>query len=132
MPNHKSVSVRILLRKLARNFEAIIFLCKQLLSERNFIYLASVLVGISCGLAVIVLKSFAHNVFVFANYVNGFLKFPFFSILLPIIGILLTVFVIRRVLNGELEKGSSKILYAVAKKGGIIPKKQMYAQIITS
>ncbi|WP_395064469.1 chloride channel protein [Flavobacterium sp.] len=132
MSNRKSVSLQLLLRKLARKFEAVIFLCKQLLSERNFIYLACVLVGISCALAVIVLKSFAHNVFVFANYVNGFLKFPFFSILLPIIGILLTVFVIRRVLNGELEKGSSKILYAVAKKGGIIPKKQMYAQIITS
>lgn len=132
MPNRKSVSVKLLFRKFARKFEAVIFLCKQLLSERNFIYLACVLVGISCALAVIVLKSFAHNVFVFANYVNGFLKFPFFSILLPIIGILLTVFVIRRVLNGELEKGSSKILYAVAKKGGIIPKKQMYAQIITS
>ena len=132
MPNRKSVTLQLLTRKLARNFEAIVFLCKQLLSERNFIYLSCVLVGISCGLAVIVLKSFAHNVFVFANYVNGFLKFPFFSILLPIIGILLTVFVIQRVLNGELEKGSSKILYAVAKKGGIIPKKQMYAQIITS
>jgi CIC family chloride channel protein len=132
MPYRKSVSLQILFRKLARNFESIVFLCKQLLSERNFIYLSCVLVGISCALAVIVLKSFAHNVFVFANYVNGFLKFPFFSILLPIIGILLTVFVIRRVLNGKLEKGSSKILYAVAKKGGIIPKKQMYAQIITS
>lgn len=132
MTNRKSVSVQLLFRKFARKFEAVVFLCKQLLSERNFIYLACVLVGISCALAVIVLKSFAHNVFVFANYVNGFLKFPFFNILLPIIGILLTVFVIRRILNGELEKGSSKILYAVAKKGGIIPKKQMYAQIITS
>ncbi len=132
MTNRKSVSLQLLIRKFARKFEAVVFLCKQLLSERNFIYLACVLVGISCALAVIILKSFAHNVFVFANYINGFLKFPFFTILLPIIGILLTVFVIRRVLNGELDKGSSKILYAVAKKGGIIPKKQMYAQIITS
>lgn len=132
MQHKNSTSLRLFLRKQARRFEAILFLCKQLLSERNFIYLACVLVGISCAFAVIVLKSFAHNVFVFANYINGFLKFPFFSIVLPIIGILLTVFVIRRVLNGELEKGSSKILYAVAKKGGILPKKQMYAQIITS
>lgn len=132
MQHKNSTTLRLFLRKQARRFEAILFLCKQLLSERNFIYLACVLVGISCSFAVIILKSFAHNVFVFANYINGYLKFPFFSIILPIIGIVLTVFVIRRVLNGELEKGSSKILYAVAKKGGIIPKKQMYAQIITS
>ena len=132
MPNKFSVIIRLLFRKVSSKFEAVIFLCKQLLSERNFIYLSCVLVGISCAFAVIILKSFAHNVFVFANYINGFLKFPFFNFILPIIGILLTVFVVKRVLNGELEKGSSKILYAVAKKGGIIPKKQMYAQIITS
>lgn len=132
MHQNNSTTIRLFFRKQTRRLEAILFLCKHLLSERNFIYLACVLVGISCAFAVIILKSFAHNVFVFANYINGFLKFPFFTILLPIIGILLTVFVIRRVLNGELEKGSSKILYAVAKKGGIIPKKQMYAQIITS
>ena len=132
MPNKLSAIFRLVFRKISHRFEAVIFLCKQLLSERNFIYLSCVLVGISCAFAVIILKSFAHNVFVFANYINGFLKFPFFTFILPIIGILLTVFVIKRVLNGELEKGSSKILYAVAKKGGIIPKKQMYAQIITS
>ena len=132
MHTPKKASLNLFIKKITRNFEAILFLCKQLLSERNFIYLSCVIVGISCSLAVIILKSFAHNVLVFATYINSFLNFPFFSIILPIIGILLTVFVIRKVLNGELEKGSSKILYAVAKKGGIIPKKQMYAQIITS
>ena len=95
-------------------------------------YFSCIVVGISCALAVIVLKSFAHNAFVFANYLNGYLKVPFFNIILPIIGIVLTVFVIKNFLDGKLEKGSSKILYAVAKKGGILPKKQMYAQIITA
>ncbi len=132
MPNRIIISFVQVLRKLARKFESVLFLIKELLSERNFIYLGAILVGISSSFAVIILKSFAHNVFVFATYINGFLKFPFFTVILPIIGILLTVLVINKLLNGEIEKGSSKILYAVAKKGGIIPKKQMYAQIITS
>ena len=88
--------------------------------------------AISCSLAVILLKNFAHSVFVFANYVNTYLKLPYINSLLPIIGILLTVFVVKHLLDGSIEKGSSKILYAVAKKGGIVPKKQMYAQIVTS
>ena len=117
MSNRNSTVIKLFFRKQARRLEAIIFLCKQLLSERNFIYLACVLVGITCSLAVIILKSFAHNVFVFANYINGFLKFPFFTFILPILGIVLTVFVVKKVLNGELEIGSSKILYAFAKKG---------------
>ena len=132
MPNRNFATLRLFFRKQSRRLETILFLCKQLLSERNFIYLASVLVAITCGLAVIILKSFAHNVFLLANYINVYLKLPYINSILPIIGILLTVFVVRNFLNGNLEKGSSKILYAVAKKGGILPKKQMYAQIITS
>ena len=132
MSNRKSLYLILYFRKLARKLESTLFLAKTLLSERNFIYLSSVLVAISCAFAVIILKSFAHNVFIFANYVNGYLKLPYINSFLPIIGILLTVLVIRKFLDGTIEKGSAKVLYAVAKKGGILPKKQMYAQIITS
>ena len=132
MPIRVTASVLLFFRKIIRRLESIFFLAKTLLSERNFIYLSSVAVAISCAFAVIVLKSFAHNVFKFANYANGYLKLPFANSIFPIIGILLTVFVIKKFLSGSIEKGSSRILYAVAKKGGILPKKQMYAQIITS
>jgi CIC family chloride channel protein len=102
------------------------------LSEKQFIFLSSVLVGISAAFAVIVLKSFAHSVFSFATYINGILKLSFINSVLPIVGILLTIFVVKRVLGGTIEKGTSQILYAVAKKSSVIPRKQMYAQIITS
>jgi chloride channel protein, CIC family len=131
MLNKKSTYI-LLSRKIFRRLETILFLCKAILSERNFIYLSCILVGVSSALAVIILKSFAHNVFLFANYINAYLKLPFINSILPVIGILLTVFVIKNFLDGKLEKGSSRILYAVAKKGGIISKKQMYSQIITS
>ena len=131
--SHKRPSVlQLLFKKIAKKFEALFFIAKDFLSERHFLYLSCVVVAISCAFAVIVLKAFAHYVFVFATYINGFLKLPFINSIFPIIGILLTVFVIRNFLNGRLEKGSSRILYAVAKKGGILPRKQMYAQIITS
>lgn len=132
MPNRISAKIAFTFRKLFRRLESVFFLAKTLLSERNFIYLSSVAVAISCAFAVIVLKSFAHYVFIFANYANQYLKLPYANSIFPIIGILLTVFVVRKFLDGSIEKGSSRILYAVAKKGGILPKKQMYAQIITS
>ena len=132
MPPKKTSPYKILSRNILRRIENYFFLIKGMLSERHFIYFSCVIVAISCSLAVIVLKSFAHNVFLFATYINDYLKLPFINSLLPIIGILLTVFVIKNMLDGKLEKGSSRILYAVAKKGGILPKKQMYAQIITS
>jgi CIC family chloride channel protein len=107
-------------------------LAQSKLSNKQFIFLSSVLVGISVAFAVIVLKTFAHWVFSFATYINGTLKLSFINSILPIIGILLTVFVVKKVLGGTIEKGTSQILYAVAKKASIIPRKQMYAQIVTS
>ncbi len=132
MPTRISANFQLYIRKIIRRFESFFVLAKEILSERNFIYLSCVAVAISCALAVIVLKSFAHNVFLLANYLNTYLKLPYSNSILPVIGILLTVFVVRRFLDGKLEKGSSHILHSVAKKGGIVPKKQMYAQIITS
>ena len=132
MSSRKASIFKIFFRSIFRRAEHLVFLLKEKLSERNFIYFASVVIAITCSLAVIILKSFAHNIFLWANDINAFLKLPYINSLLPIAGILLTVFVVRNFLGNSLEKGSSKVLYAVAKKGGIMPKKQMYAQIVTS
>jgi CIC family chloride channel protein len=121
-----------MLKKFFSRLESIIAWSQSILTEKQFIFLSSVLVGISSAFAVIVLKTFAHWVFSFATYINGILKLSFINSILPIAGLLLTVFVVKRVLGGTIEKGTSQILYAVAKKASIIPKKQMYAHIITS
>ena len=121
-----------MLKKYFRRLESIIALAQSLMTPKQFLFMSSVLIGISCSLAVIVLKTFAHSVFSFATYINGILKLSFINSILPIIGITLTVFVVNKVLNGSIQKGTSQILYAVAKKASIIPRKQMYAQIVTS
>ena len=132
MPIKKASPAKVAFRNIFRHIENFFFLLKELLDERHFIYISCVIVAVSCSAAVILLKTFAHQIFVWANVINGYLKLPFINSLLPIAGILLTVFVVRNFLGNHLEKGSSKILHAVAKKGGLIPKKQMYAQIATS
>jgi CIC family chloride channel protein len=121
-----------MLKKALHKIEQTIAWSRSKLGDKQFIFLSAVLVGISAAFAVIVLKAFAHWVFTFATYVSRILKLGFFNSILPIIGILLTVFVIKKFLSGTIQKGTSQILYAVAKKASIIPRKQMYAQIITS
>ncbi len=121
-----------MLKKAFHKIEQTIAWSRSKLGDKQFIFLSAVLVGISAAFAVIVLKAFAHWVFTFATYVSRILKLGFFNSILPIIGILLTVFVIKKFLSGTIQKGTSQILYAVAKKASIIPRKQMYAQIITS
>ena len=119
-------------KKSIRKIESVIAWSQTKLSTRQFLFLSSVLVGISAAFAVIVLKTFAHWVFTTATSINAILKLSFMNSLLPIFGILFTVFVVKKLLGGTIEKGTSQILYAVAKKASVIPRKQMYAQIVTS
>ncbi len=121
-----------MLKRIVHKLESTLVWAQSKLTEKQFIFLSSVLVGISSAVAVIILKSFAHSVFSFATEINGILKLSFINSVLPIIGILLTLFVVKRLLGGTIEKGTSQILFAVAKKSSVIPKKQMYAQIVTS
>lgn len=122
-------------KKYFNKLESLTVLAQNKLSSKQFIFLSSVLVGLLSAFAVIVLKTFAHWVFSFATYVTSnanIFKFGYIKLMMPIIGILLTVFVVKKFLGGSIEKGTSQILHAVAKKASIIPQKQMYAQILTS
>lgn len=132
MTNHKKSPFRNFFRKNFRRLEGFIFYLKSFLTPRQFIYLACFLVGVSAAIAVIVLKTFAHWVYIFAQYIDSILHLPYSNSTLPIIGIVLTAIVVKKLLDGSIEKGTSQIMYAVAKKSGIMPKKQMYAQIVTS
>lgn len=121
-----------MLKKYLYRIESLLAWAQTKVTNKQFIFIASVLVGITVGFAVIVLKAFAHWVFVFATYINGIIKLSYINSLLPIIGLLLTAFVVEKLFRGKLEKGTSQIMYIVAKKASIMPKKHMYGQIITS
>lgn len=111
---------------------AAIFWLRDRLTPRQFLLLSSVIVGISSALAVIALKTFAHEVFLFASDLNHKVHFQYLNLILPVIGIVLTVFIVQRVLKGNLEKGTWRIIFAITKRSSILPRVQMYAQVITS
>lgn len=103
------------------------------LTEKQFLLLSSALVGLSAGIAAVILKSF---VFFIRHYVvekNIFTtSFKYFYLLLPLIGILFTVIIVRRFFKGKLERGTSSILFAIAKKASFLPFSQMYSHLVTS
>lgn len=101
------------------------------LSKKQFILLSSVLVGLSAGMAAIVLKVFAHYIFNAAS-LNEKFGIPYLYLFLPLLGILITVLIIKKILKSKLDKGLSQIHYSVAHKSSMMPKEQMYAQILTS
>ena len=66
-------------KKYLSKLETVIAFAQSILTQKQFIFLSSVLVGISAAFAVIVLKSFAHWVFTFATYVKWNFKIGFYQ-----------------------------------------------------
>lgn len=102
-------------------------------SEKQFLIFSSILVGISAGLAAVILKVFVH--FIRRFVIEGWLlhlHFKYIYLLLPVIGIGITVFIVQRFFKGKLFRGTVNILQSIAKKKSFLSFQQMYSHIITS
>lgn len=102
------------------------------LSPRHFFILSSIIVGLSSGLAAIILKYFVHSIETIVTYYSHNYEEFFLFTLFPIVGIGLAVFYVQRFLHGHFRKGSAEIVYAITKKSSILPSSQMYTHLITS
>ena len=102
-------------------------------SEKQFLIFSSILVGISAGIAAVVLKLFVNAI---RHYlVDGFLlkyDFKYLYLVLPLIGIGVTILIIKYILHNQLSKGNTDILFSIAKKSSFLPFRQMYSHVITS
>lgn len=89
------------------------------------------LVGLTAGIAAVVLKTLVHYIHRLVTH-NNTSSFQYLYVILPLAGILLTVFYVKRYRKGKLGRGTSNILYAIAKKSSFLPKDQMYSHVVTS
>ena len=85
------------------------------LSKKQFLLIASILVGLSAGFAAILLKLFVHYIFLAATY-DKLSNFRFLYLVLPGIGLLLTVIMSRYFFKHKLTKGLAQVHAAIAKK----------------
>lgn len=108
----------------------IVFL-KNRFSERHFFIISSIIVGLTSGLAAIILKYFVHSTsrVISASKVTGE---HLLVALIPMFGILLSVFFIKYFLNDSLKKGSAQIVYSIIKRSSFIRAREMYGHVITS
>lgn len=102
------------------------------LSDRQFLILSSILVGLTSGLAAVAVKYVVHSIGQLVSFYSTNYEAFFLFALFPVVGILLTVFYIRYFLKGKLPKGNPEIVYSIAKKSSKLPPQQTYAHMITS
>lgn len=100
------------------------------LSNRQFLLLASILIALWAGLTAVLLKSIVHylqtNVFALSA------SYPWVLLLAPITGITLTILFVKFVLRGRLERGTSHVLFAIARRSGRLDKSETYSHAFTS
>jgi len=119
-------------QKFHATYERIIEYIHGKLNPRQFLLLSSFLVGLTAALAAIILKL---SVFYLHDLITYNYKFQYnyiFYLFFPLIGIFLTVLLVKKVFKTRLEKGNSIIIYAIHKKSAIIDKVHMYIHVFTS
>ena len=102
------------------------------ISERQFVYILSILVGFLAGMGTVVLKNFTHYIQLLLSI--DFLKNHQSSLyfIFPIIGLLIVSIIKKTWLKKHIGHGISTTLYAISKRKGIIPNYNMYASLITA
>jgi CIC family chloride channel protein len=101
------------------------------ISEKKFVLILSFIIGILSGLAAVLLKSTVHYTHHFLT--NGFEDgFNYLFLILPLVGILLTVLYVKFVVKDNIGHGVSKILYALSKNNGRIKGHNNYSSVVAS
>jgi CIC family chloride channel protein len=102
------------------------------LNERQFLILSSAMIGLTAGLAAVILKTFVHYIHDALTdntaFISQYYLYPFF----PLIGLLLVVTYVKRFHKGALEKGTSFVLYSISRKSSLLAPFHMFAHVITS
>ncbi len=103
------------------------------LNEKQFLIFASILVGVSSGIAAVILKFFVHLIrkYVLEEYLLN-IHFKYIYLVFPFIGIGITILIVRRFFKGDIGGGNVNILHSIAKKGSFLPFHQIYSHIVTS
>ena len=102
------------------------------MKERTFVSLLSLVVGIACGLAAMVLKWLIHVIsgalISDMNVSEGNWTF----IIYPVIGVLLATLYVRYVVRDDISHGVTRVLYAISQNKSRLKPHNMYTSIVGS
>ncbi len=102
------------------------------ISERNFIYILSIVTGLLSGLAALILKNLIHLVAEKLTHWFAVDGISYLYLVYPLIGIFLAVLFVKFVIRDDIGHGVSKILYAISRKSSRIKSHNTYSSMVAS
>lgn len=115
-----------------KSYVIVLFWLKSVLSRSHFLILSGILVGFSCGLAGVILKSLVHYIHYVITHKVHFEEQLLFYLIFPFLGIVITTFVVIVVFKGQDKKGIPVILSEIAQNSSVVSSVKMYSQIVQS
>ncbi len=101
------------------------------MSHRNFILATSVVVGVLSGLAASLLKVTVQFVEHKVEHLNDLMKSNWLSALFPLVGVGLSVLILKRVFKGQLKKGVTPVIDSIRNNKSRIDKINTFGHLIT-
>lgn len=101
------------------------------ISNKNFIFILSVLVGLLAGLASVTLKNITFTIQSALEQGIIFSKNQLYFVL-PLIGLILVYFIARFIIKKPIEQAIPSILFSLSKKNGIIEPSKIFYPLITA
>jgi len=111
----------------------LVSLLQHYLTDKQFVTISGVLVGLSSALAAIGLKGmvfYLHHL-LFTQGAESTVS-PWIYCWIPLVGIVITSWIIHRYFDGSVGGGNGQIVYAIKRKRSRLPRRLMYSHVITS
>ncbi len=105
---------------------------KERINNKTFIVIISLLVGISSGLAAIILKKVVHFFQQEPKILFNDKGLDFLLPFLPLVGIIFSVLIVNLFFNGTISKGISNIIYLILRKNADVPRRKILSHLLTS
>lgn len=98
------------------------------ISNKDFILILSMLIGVVTGIAALAMRGFTHLV---GNSIDKYIGYKLYFIF-PIVGFFIVFLIKKYVIKNDVSHGIPSILRAVAKQKGVMRRFQSYASILTA
>ncbi len=102
------------------------------LSQKQFLFILALLVGVGCALAAQMLKILIHEIEHMLTSQFDVTHSNWLFLVYPVVGIYLTALFIKYVVRDDIGHGVTKILYALSRKQGNIRKHNRWSSVIAS
>jgi len=102
------------------------------IEPKTYILISSLVVGLLSGFAAVALKSVVHFFQRESKAVLDSIGTSFLIYFFPLIGIIISILIIKFIFKGKITTGLSDIIYSIIRKKSDIPAVRIFSHLLTS